>query len=91
MKRFIATAISVALVPATAASAEKKRDQSADMGDSNRIICEEVKLTGSRLARRKTCHTAGEWAEMRRQQRMTTERVQGFKPCQTGTIGGGEC
>lgn len=87
MNRIIAVIVSLSLVPATAALAEKKKDQSADMGESDRIICETIKQIGSRLAAKKTCHTAAEWAEMRRQQRMTTERVQGFKPCQVG--GGG--
>jgi hypothetical protein len=62
-------------------------NQSVDMGDANRIICEEIKIIGSRLAKRKTCHTAAEWADIRREQRMQTDRVQGFKPCQVG--GGG--
>ena len=92
MRKIIAAMISLSLVPATAAFAEKKKDQSADMGDSDRIICETVKRIGSRLGDKKTCHTAAEWAEMRRQQRMTTERVQGFKPCQVGAgPSGGDC
>ena len=79
MKKIIATALVVSLMPA-AALAEDKRDQSADMGDSSRIICEEIKLTGSRLARKKDCRTAAEWAELRRQQKDTTSRIQSAIP-----------
>lgn len=92
MRKIIAAIISLSLVPATAALAEKKKDQSADMGDSDRVICETIKKTGSRLAKERACHTAAEWAEMRRQQRMTTDRVQAFKPCQVGAgPAGGDC
>ncbi|HEY9552196.1 hypothetical protein [Allosphingosinicella sp.] len=92
MRKVVATIISLSLVPATAAMAEKKKDQSADMGDPNRVICETIKKTGSRLAKERACHTAAEWAEMRRQQRLTTDRVQAFKPCQVGAgPSGGEC
>lgn len=84
MRAAIAAFISLSLLSTTAAFAEKKKDQSADMGDSGRIICEEVKIIGSRLAKKKTCHTAAEWAEMRRQQRQVTDRIQAFKPCQVG-------
>ncbi|PWG03322.1 hypothetical protein [Sphingosinicella humi] len=86
MRGFIIAALSLSLTPAPAL-AEKKADQSADMGDSSRIICEKVEIIGSRLAVKKTCHTAAEWADIRRQQRMQTDRIQGFKPCQVG--GGG--
>lgn len=84
MRGLIAAALSLTPGPALA---EKKMDQSADMGDADRIICEKIEVTGSRLAVKKTCHTAGEWADIRRQQRMQTDRIQGFKPCQVG--GGG--
>jgi hypothetical protein len=34
--------------------------------DPNRMICKYSSESSSRLARRKVCHTAGEWAEQRR-------------------------
>lgn len=79
MRGFIIAALSLSLTPAPAL-AEKKADQSADMGDSSRIICEKVKMTGSRLAVKKTCHTAAEWADIRRQQRDNTTRIQSAVP-----------
>ncbi|PWG03321.1 hypothetical protein [Sphingosinicella humi] len=79
MKKIIAVAVALSLVPVAALASEKK-DKSADMGDSSRIICEKVKLTGSRLAVKKTCHTAAEWADIRRQQRDNTTRIQSAVP-----------
>ena len=79
MKKIIAVAVALSLVPVAALASEKK-DKSADMGDSSRIICEKVKMTGSRLAVKKTCHTAAEWADIRRQQRDNTSRIQSAVP-----------
>jgi hypothetical protein len=79
MRKIIAAAIAVSLIPAAAFASEKK-DKSADMGDSNRIICEKIKMTGSRLAVKKTCHTAAEWADIRRQQKDSTSRIQSAIP-----------
>ena len=79
MKRIIAVALFVSLTPAPAL-AEDKRDQSADMGESSRVICKKLKLTGSRLAVKKDCRTAAEWSEMRRQQQDTTSRIQSAVP-----------
>src|SRR3546814_9312965 len=73
MRKIIAVALAVSLAP-TAALANDKRDQSADMGDSNRVICKKLELTGSRLAVKKDCRTAAEWADVRRQQQDTTDR-----------------
>lgn len=92
MRTLVTALVTLSLIPATAAMAEKKKDQSADMGDASRIICETIKKTGSRLARERTCHTAAEWADIRRQQRITTDRIQAFKPCQVGAgPAGGDC
>ena len=79
MKKIIAVTVALSLVPVAALASEKK-DKSADMGDSSRIICEKVKMTGSRLAVKKTCHTAAEWADIRRQQRDNTSRIQSAVP-----------
>src|SRR3546814_7613310 len=84
MKKLLTIAITLSLVPVTAASADNEKDQSADMGDPNRVICEKVKVIGSRLAVKKTRHTAAEWADMKREARTAVDRVQGFKPCQIG-------
>lgn len=79
MKKIMAAALCVSLIP-SAAFADGKKDQSYDMGDSSRVICKKLKLTGSRLAVKKDCRTAAEWAEMRRQQQDTTSRIQSAIP-----------
>jgi hypothetical protein len=37
--------------------------------DPNRILCEEIRETGSRLASRRICMTALQWQEQRRRDR----------------------
>jgi hypothetical protein len=44
--------------------------------DPNRIICEKVQETGSRLNTRKTCMTAAQWVEQRRRDREAVEEAQ---------------
>jgi hypothetical protein len=44
--------------------------------DPNRVICRDMEATGSRLNRRRECHTAGEWEEIRLNDRRALERVQ---------------
>ena len=80
MRRTTAIAGLMVLGSATMASAERKPDQSVDMGESDRIICIEIAKPGSRIAKSKSCHTAAEWAEIRRQQKDTTSRIQTAQP-----------
>ena len=40
------------------------------------MICESIKITGSRLGRQRVCMTAAEWSEERRQTRQGVERLQ---------------
>ena len=44
--------------------------------DPNRIICEKVQETGSRLNTRKTCMTAAQWVEQRKRDREAVEDAQ---------------
>lgn len=78
MKKILAAGMILAFL-STPALADKKGDHE-ETGDPNRIVCKTVKVIGSRLAREKSCHTAAEWADIRRQQRMVAEKVQAFKP-----------
>jgi hypothetical protein len=50
--------------------------------DPNRVICRTEEVIGSRLASKKTCLTATQWEQLRRDQRDTVERIQAFR----GTI-----
>jgi hypothetical protein len=44
--------------------------------DPTRMVCEDVKITGSRLARRRVCMTAAQWADERRQTQQRVEQLQ---------------
>lgn len=44
--------------------------------DKSKLICETDDETGSRLAKRRTCLTADQWREMRRQERLDVEHNQ---------------
>lgn len=44
--------------------------------DPDKLICERVETTGTRLGARRTCMTAEQWAARRREQREDLERVQ---------------
>ncbi len=46
------------------------------LNDPSRMICETIKITGSRLGRQRVCMTAAEWSEERRQTRQGLERLQ---------------
>lgn len=48
--------------------------------DPNRIICEKVQETGSRLNARRVCLTAQQWEEQRRRDRQNLEDAQQRKP-----------
>jgi hypothetical protein len=40
------------------------------------VICEKQEVIGSRLARKKVCHTRAEWADLKLQDRQELERAQ---------------
>lgn len=61
-----------ALTPAIAVAEEKK----ADTKDPNRIVCEKLKSSESRVATKRVCMTATEWAERRREDRDALEQGQ---------------
>jgi len=44
--------------------------------DPNKLICERVEKTGTRLGARRVCMTADQWAAQRSVQREDLERVQ---------------
>jgi len=81
MKRIavIAHSLSIsALLCAANAPAETSSEvaKKARNSDPNKLICETSVETGSRLARKRTCLTAAQWEEQRRQNRMDIERQQ---------------
>jgi hypothetical protein len=64
----------VALASATVALAQPS--QGGATGDANRVICRNMAETGSRLGHTRACHTAREWADLRRQTRENVDRIQ---------------
>ena len=44
--------------------------------DKDKMVCRTMDATGSRLAKRRECHTLAEWTEIRLRDRQTVERTQ---------------
>lgn len=79
MRTLIAAAAVFSLMPA-AALAQTDKPQSQDVGKSDRMVCKSIKMTGSRLAKKRVCQTASEWEDVRRQEQTLIERIQGSRP-----------
>jgi hypothetical protein len=69
----------VALVAGTALVAQPSESGSSQTS-ANKQICRTIADTGSRLGRYRACHTAQEWAELRRQSKQNVERIQSHRP-----------
>ena len=66
---------------ATAALAETKPAQSpAPASDRNEKVCENIIVTGSRLASKRFCGTRAQWEDRKRQDREAVEAAQ-RSPC----------
>lgn len=79
----LSVALSAALFLAsgsTAALAESKPAPNTYAGDPNEKICENIVVTGSRLATKRFCGTRAEWADRKRQDREALESAQ-KSPC----------
>jgi len=44
--------------------------------DLNRMICERIKITGSRLGTRRICMTAAQWEDEKRETRQRVQQLQ---------------
>jgi hypothetical protein len=73
--RMLCGACAVALVTATAVIAQPSSG-SESKDNANKQICRTMTEIGSRLARTRACHTAQEWAELRRQARQNVDHIQ---------------
>lgn len=82
MHKFVIAALLASLVSVPTFAQNTKDNE--EVGDPNRVICRTYHETGSRLKKERTCHTAAEWAEIRRQQRMTVDRIQSSKTTNNG-------
>jgi hypothetical protein len=72
------------LVPAALTSgpalAEKKEQPAGNADYQNERICEDITLTGSRIASKRFCGTRAQWADKKLQDKQEVERIQ-RSPC----------
>ena len=78
--RLSALAISASLLGATPALAQAPASSNQIAGDPDERVCEDIKMTGSRLAKKRFCGTRSEWADKRLQDKQEVERIQ-RSPC----------
>ena len=73
----VAAALSIVASPAMAqvSSIESSRP-AVKSHDPNRVVCERIEATGTRLGARKVCLTSAQWQEKRREHREELERAQ---------------
>ncbi|MFL6727028.1 MAG: hypothetical protein ACJ8FS_11025 [Sphingomicrobium sp.] len=80
MKQVLKIAASAALLMSGPLSAEPASDTSrqaaSKAGSPNERVCEDVVVTGSRIASRRFCGTRAEWVDRQRQDRDTIEKAQ---------------
>ena len=57
---------------------------------ADKQICRSVADTGSRLGHTRACHTAQEWAELRRQTRQNIDRIQTRQSMNSDVAGQGQ-
>jgi hypothetical protein len=87
--RFTAVAIALTTSSPLAAEPQKTIAPNTNVGDPNERICENLIVTGSRLATRRFCGTRAEWADRKRQDREALERAQASPCVVSGTSGTG--
>jgi hypothetical protein len=80
MRKFFGCFVILALLAPAAALAKRDRNDNEDVGDPNRVICRTESEIGTRLGKIRRCHTAAQWAYLKRETRNTIERVQSIKP-----------
>jgi hypothetical protein len=72
------------VLAATAAIAQSPTSRVGPNGDPDQILCVNERVTGSRLATQRVCRTRREWDEHKSETRKTLEKVQFFKPQESG-------
>ena len=73
-----------AVLVTTAAMAQGPTARVDPNTDPNQIVCVNERITGSRLAKQRVCRTRREWEEHKSEMRKTLEKVQFFKPQESG-------
>jgi invasion protein IalB len=84
LARSVCVAVLVAAAPAIAQN-QPNASSTSKQPDPDRIICEKIQETGSRLSIRRVCATAQQWEEQRRRDR---EAVQDAQQRRTEPSGG---
>jgi len=69
-----------ALVSGTALLAQPAPDRPAAKNSGDRQICRIYREVGTRLGGYRACHTAQEWAELRRQTVANVDHIQNARP-----------
>ena len=81
MKGIVILAAGFGLAIGASATAEKAPESDKPLAqsreDPGEIVCERVKVIGSRLISKKVCMTRLQWREQRTDDRVFTEQVQG--------------
>ena len=72
----IVLALVATAVAGSATAAAETRSNKSSKGDPNKVICRTMEENGQKLKKVRACHTAAEWAELRRQTRAAIEHIQ---------------
>lgn len=76
MKRLLFATLFLGTAPVLAQTQPAAQPASPAAYDGDRIICEKIKETGSRISAKKICMTKLQWEEKRRVDRQEMEDVQ---------------
>ena len=74
--KFVIGALAASSIAIATAAQAQKLDQKPDNYDPSEVVCESIKVVGSRLAVKRICATRSEWAAQRKYDRMEVERAQ---------------
>lgn len=80
MRATVAALVLLGLISTAAIAGEKKEEAK----DPNRMVCEKQQVVGSRLASKRVCMTAGEWAAKRLEERQAIDKTQVQRSAQPG-------
>ena len=84
LKPVIACLVLGVSIFSTPAIAQKHTPPNTSTGNPNERVCENITITGSRLATKRFCGTRAEWAERKRADREALESAQ-RSPCVIST------
>jgi hypothetical protein len=91
MRHVMTVMCAMAVLGTGAAMAETVPAGNGQTPDPDRRICKVEKSTGSRVAKKKTCLTSAEWAQMRRDAETLLREQRPRSRCESGPGGGVTC